>query len=69
LGHQLQWLQEIGHSQRHRRLPAVLGVDEVRLVLERLAGEHLLLARLIYGAGMRISEALQSPREAHAVSA
>lgn len=59
LRHDLPWLQEIGHPQRHRRLPVVLSVDEVRVVLAGLQGEHRLLARLLYGTGLRISEALQ----------
>jgi len=59
LGQDLPWLQEVGHPRRHRRLPVVLSVDEVRQVLARMAGEHLLLAQLLYGTGLRITEALQ----------
>lgn len=59
LEHQLPWLKEIGHPQRHRRLPVVLSVEEVRRVLDGITGEHLLLARLLYGTGLRIAEALQ----------
>ena len=59
LRHDLPWLQEIGHPRRHRRLPVVLSVDEVRRALAGLQGEHLLLARLLYGTGLRITEALQ----------
>ena len=59
LGHDLPWLKEIGHPRQHRRLPTVLNVDEVRRVLVGLQDEHLLLARLLYGTGLRISEALR----------
>lgn len=59
LGQQLPWLQEIGHPRRQRRLPVVLTVDEVRQVLRMMAGEHQLLAQLLYGCGLRITEALQ----------
>jgi integrase len=59
LGHTLPWLKEIGHPHSHRRLPAVLTVAEVRQVLGRLDGEHGLLARLLYGTGLRLNEALQ----------
>jgi len=59
LRHDLPWLQEIGHPRRHRRLPVVLSAEEVRGVLAGLQGEHLLLARLLYGTGLRITEALQ----------
>lgn len=59
LGQQLPWLKEIGHPRRQRRLPVVLTVEEVRQVLVAMAGEHQLLAQLLYGCGLRITEALQ----------
>lgn len=59
LEHDLPWLKEIGHPRRHRRLPVVLSVDEVNQVLQGLSGEHLLVAQLLYGTGLRITEALQ----------
>ncbi|MBR7800102.1 integron integrase [Undibacterium fentianense] len=55
----LPWLKEIGQPKTARRLPVVLSVDEVRAIFSRLSGEHLLLAQLLYGTGMRINEALQ----------
>lgn len=58
LGLQLPWMQEIGRPVPKRRLPVVLSVDEVLSVLARLQGEHQLLARLLYGTGLRITEAL-----------
>ncbi len=51
-------MQEIGRPVPKRRLPVVLGIDEVLSVLARLQGEHQLLARLLYGTGLRITEAL-----------
>ena len=42
-----------------RRLPVVLSRDEVAAVLGGLQGVHRVLARLLYGTGMRISEGLQ----------
>lgn len=50
---------EIGRPVPKRRLPVVLAPDEVLAVLAYLDGVHLLLARLLYGAGLRITEALQ----------
>ncbi|MCE4540574.1 integron integrase [Pelomonas sp. P7] len=58
LGLQLPWMQEIGRPVPKRRLPVVLSVEEVLAVLARLQGEHQLLARLLYGTGLRITEAL-----------
>ncbi|MEK8046184.1 integron integrase [Ideonella margarita] len=59
LGQQLPWLKEIGHPRRQRRLPVVLTVEEVRHVLRAMVGEHQLLAQLLYGCGLRITEALR----------
>ncbi|WP_445013786.1 integron integrase [Undibacterium cyanobacteriorum] len=55
----LPWLKEIGQPTTTRRLPVVLSVDEICAIFSRLSGEHLLLAQLLYGTGMRINEALQ----------
>lgn len=54
----LPWLEEIGRPTPKRRLPVVLSPQEVAAVLRHLEGEYELLARLLYGTGMRISEAL-----------
>jgi integrase len=59
LGVELPWLDGIERPRRPARLPVVLTHDEVRAVFAHLRGEHLLLARLLYGTGMRIAEALQ----------
>jgi integron integrase len=58
-GLQLPWMDEIERPQRKPRLPEVLSVGEVRAVLALLDGVHGVLARLLYGTGMRITEALQ----------
>jgi integron integrase len=41
------------------RLPVVLSQDEVRCLLEDLTGNHQLIARLLYGSGLRLMEALR----------
>lgn len=45
--------------RRPQRLPVVLTVDEVTAVLSWMQGEQGLLARLLYGTGMGIGEALR----------
>ncbi|MFG6442808.1 integron integrase [Roseateles sp. LKC17W] len=55
----LPWLVNIGRPTVRRRLPVVLAPDEVAAVLSGLEGEHRLLARLLYGTGLRLQEALQ----------
>lgn len=59
LGVDLPWMSELGRPRPLRRLPVVLSRDEVAALLSHLSGEHALLARLLYGTGLRISEALQ----------
>lgn len=58
LGLRLPWMNEIGRPVPTKRLPVVLSPQEVARVLEGLDGVNLLLARLLYGTGLRISEAL-----------
>jgi integron integrase len=41
------------------RLPVILTLEEVTSIVAWLQGEHRLFARLLYGTGMRINEALQ----------
>ena len=53
------WIKELDRPRVRRRLPVVLSREEVASVLTGLTGEHGLLARLLYGTGMRINEALQ----------
>jgi site-specific recombinase XerD len=57
-GQDLPWMQSIGRPHRAPRLPMVLSVAEVARVLALLQGEQGLLARLLYGTGMRIAEGL-----------
>jgi integrase len=54
----LPGLQEIGRPQARKRIPVVLSTDEVARVLSQLTGELGLLARLLYGTGLRLSEGL-----------
>lgn len=59
LGVELPWMDGIGRPRTQRRLPVVLDIEEVARVLTLMEGEHQLLARLLYGTGMRITEGLQ----------
>jgi integron integrase len=43
-------------SRKPRRLPTVLGKEEVRLLFSMLSGRSLLMAKLMYSAGLRVSE-------------
>ncbi len=39
--------------------PTVLTVDEVGRILEKMSGTHLLMAKLIYGSGIRLMECIR----------
>ena len=59
LGVDLPWMQSIGRPQARKRLPSVLTVDEVARLLVAIDDDtDRLLARLLYGTGMRKLEAL-----------
>ena len=50
---------EAVRARRHRRPPVVMTQDEVRRVLGEMRGEHLLMARLLYGGGLRLMECIR----------
>ncbi len=55
----LPWLDNIQRPAYKRRIPSVLTAAEVSTVLSLLTGEAALLARLLYGTGMRLMEGLR----------
>ncbi|QFY91140.1 integron integrase [Magnetovirga frankeli] len=58
LGRPLADLQ-FGRAKRPPRLPVVLSRDEVRALLAELSGVYGLMARLMYGTGMRLMECVR----------
>ncbi|WP_040655666.1 integron integrase [Rubidibacter lacunae] len=46
-------------ARQSKHLPTVLSVDETRRLLQCLSGTHQLLAKLLYGSGLRVKEALR----------
>jgi len=55
----LPWLDGVVRAKRPARMPVVLTPAEVRAVLAGLRGDVWLVANLLYGAGLRLREALQ----------
>jgi len=55
---ELPWLDGIVRAKLSRHLPVVLSPGEARDVLSQLQGEYWLIASLLYGAGLRLREAL-----------
>ena len=58
LAQELPWLQDIGRPIPTKRIPSVLTREEVGSVLALMSGVTGLLARLLYGTGMRHMEGL-----------
>jgi integron integrase len=59
LGVQLPWLDDVQRPTRPRRIPSVMTVTEVAALLGAMTGVELLLAKLLYGTGMRLNEGLR----------
>ena len=55
----LPWLSDINRPTNKRRIPSVLTKEEVASVLAHMDGPTALLARLLYGTGMRLMEAMR----------
>lgn len=56
---ELPWLNGVVAARVSQRLPVVLTVEEVYAALGRLRGTSALIARLLYGSGLRILECLR----------
>jgi len=52
-------LAAVARARRPRRLPTVLSREEVRRLLVAVDGQEALVARLLYGSGLRLLEALR----------
>lgn len=59
LGEKLGELDDYARSKRPRNMPVVLTRAEITALLEHLDGTHRLLASLLSGTGMRLSEGLR----------
>lgn len=56
----LPWMDDVVRAKRSRRLPVVLSQAEVQALLSAIPdGTHDLMARLLYGTGMRLLECLR----------
>jgi integron integrase len=59
LGADFPDLDHLVRARRPVRLPVVLTRDEVKAVLERIPGAKGLMARLLYGSGLRVMECMR----------
>jgi integron integrase len=59
LFYELGDLGDVVRARTPQRLPVVLTRDEVRLVLGAMDGQTMVMASLLYGCGLRLSECLE----------
>jgi integron integrase len=55
----LPWLEGVTRARKPKRLPTVLTRAEAHALLGRMEGVHALMARLMYGTGLRLAECLE----------
>ena len=55
----LPWIEGITRAKPSERVPVVLSREEVAAVLNRLSGRERLMAALMYGTGLRLTECLR----------
>ncbi|MGB4856562.1 MAG: integron integrase [Candidatus Dechloromonas phosphoritropha] len=55
----LPWLDKVVRAKQPQRLPVVLTRQEVTAILDRMSGVHGLMARLLYGTGMRLMDCVR----------
>jgi integron integrase len=51
--------KELVWAKRPKKIPVVFTIDEANSVIKNLSGIHQVLAKLLYGAGLRLQECLQ----------
>jgi integron integrase len=56
---QINGMVEHVKAKRHRRPPVVMTQNEVQRVFSQMQGIHLLMARLLYGSGLRLMECIR----------
>lgn len=59
LGVDLPWLTDLDRPKKPKRTPVVLSRGEVERLLTVMEGTHALMARLLYGTGMRLMECVR----------
>lgn len=59
LGREIGDLGDVIRARKPKRLPVVMTREEVQAVLGRMSGDKWLVASLMYGAGLRLMEALR----------
>ena len=56
---ELPWMENVVRAKRPRRIPVVLSREEVMRLLAGMEGQAWLMAALLYGTGMRLTECIR----------
>ena len=56
---ELPWLDDVAKAKDGKRIPVVLTVQETQRLMDELDGTSGLIARLLYGSGMRVMEGVR----------
>jgi integrase len=59
LGKDIEDISKAVRAKKKRRLPVVLIKDEVQQLMDQMSGSSKLMAKLIYGCGLRLRECLR----------
>jgi len=59
LKQEIEWIENVVRAKRPKYLPTILSPEEVRMVISTLSGKNQLVAKVLYGCGMRLMEALR----------
>ena len=59
LGKSFGEMQQVQWAKKSRRLPVVLSSSEIERLFSHLKGIHLLMAKLLYGSGLRLMECIR----------
>jgi integron integrase len=55
----LPWMENVVRAKQSRKLPVVLSKSQTLLLLSKMSGRDWLAASLLYGAGLRLMEAMR----------
>jgi integron integrase len=55
----LEWIDDVVRAKRPKRLPVVLSKNEVTAILKAMSGTNGIIAKLLYGTGVRLMEVLR----------
>jgi integron integrase len=59
LDRRLEWLNDVVRAKRPRHIPIILTREETRRLLDEITGTNGLIARVLYGTGVRKMECLR----------